>query len=179
MTHTATDGLGARYRARTLSDGPTLAEVTVSDVADLCNTWMNTPGIAWWRKRAAREIMDTLTAEPDPTSDLAIVGMGTEHGEAVLNVAAGGPRSHAALLATVAAMGELLDEHNPPNYVEFEVITAERTYITHVCTADKPSPHTLRMQAEQRIAEVREALAGDGDPNARIAAALRLLGEAS
>ena len=87
MTHTATDGLGARYRARTLSDGPTLAEVTVSDVADLCNTWMNTPGIAWWRKRAAREIMDTLTAEPDPTSDLAIAGMGTEHGEAVLNTA--------------------------------------------------------------------------------------------
>lgn len=168
-----------RKQPSTTSDnpgGPTQAETDIDNVVALCDRWMGS-GIVWWRRRAAAEIMDMLTAEPDPTRDLLLVDMRAENNEAVIDVAAGGPHSHAALLATVAAMGNLLHEKNPPNYVEFEVVTSEHTYIAHVRTDDKPSPHTLRQQAEDRIALARCILETEGDPSKRLERALRILAE--
>ena len=162
---------GMKIRAYAPAGGPSLAEVALSNATALCNRWLDQPTGEVWREQAANEILAAM--DTDPVSDLGIVGLNVENGEATLDVASCGPASQATLLAVVAAIGDLLHTENPPNYVEFEVIQGTHSYIAHVRTGDRPSPHTLRRQAEQRITAALDALDDHADDPTEVIARAR------
>lgn len=155
-----------------VEDPPTVSDVVVDRVQQLHDKWVNNPRLR--RGAAARELNEAMTI--DPLADTQMLGVAAENGNAVLRAGAQGPQSHAVLLALTAEMGQMLHTRSAPNYVEFEVITKSESFIAHVRTGDRPSPHDLRRRAESRLAELEHALTdADNDPRGFVAEARRVI----
>ncbi|MET8648495.1 hypothetical protein [Nocardia aurea] len=102
---------------------------------------------------------------PDTIADeFGILSLGVEDGVPTLTTTPTTEQARELVLAMSLACGKMLDDDQAPNYVEFEVSPAGKhdqpAYVVHVRRADGPSPHTLRKEADARVAEL-EALNGE------------------
>lgn len=100
---------------------------------------------------------------PDTVADeFGIKSLAVEDGVPTLTTMPTSEQARALVLAMSLACGRMLDDDQAQNYVEFEVSPAGRTgqpgYVVHVRRAAGPSPHTLRREAEARVAELEAQL---------------------
>lgn len=92
----------------------------------------------------------------DPTDDMLLKSLTANEGHVDLTMEAGGPKSEAVLLAISDACGQMLDEHDATNYVEFTVAKAGRpAYVVNVRRTVGRTPHQLRLAAEKERDELR------------------------
>lgn len=104
--------------------------------------------------------------DPETVADgFGIRSLAPEDGAAVLTTVADTEQARALVLAMSDACGRMLDDDQATNYVEFEVMKAERpAYVVHVRRAERPTPHQLRREAEARVAELEAQLERADDP---------------
>lgn len=93
---------------------------------------------------------------PDTVADeFGIQELTAKNGISTLTTIPTSEQARELVLAMSLACGRMLDDDQAPNYVEFEVSPADRPgYVVHVRRAGGPTPHTLRQEAEGRVAEL-------------------------
>ncbi|MEV4155434.1 hypothetical protein AB0J48_20630 [Nocardia salmonicida] len=109
---------------------------------------------------AARARVTELESGRDIADDFGLQSLAVENGAAILTTAPTTDQARALVLAMSEACGKMLDDDQASNYIEFEVHKAQHPgYVVHVRRAERPSPHTLRREAEARAdkAEARAA----------------------
>lgn len=95
-----------------------------------------------------------------------IQSLTTENGVATLTTTPTTEQARELVLAMSLACGKMLDDDQAPNYIEFEVSPAGRLgYVVTVRRSCRPTPHSLRRDAEARA---DEALAQVAELEARL-----------
>ncbi|MCZ4649505.1 hypothetical protein O4106_22030 [Rhodococcus pyridinivorans] len=119
-------------------------------------------------QRDAEEIADAILAHFGGEEGFvarAVDGFGiksitAEDGHIDMKMVANNEDAERIMLATSEAMGMMLETHDAPNYVEFDVAKRGRSkYTVTVRKSVKPTPHQLRQKAEER-ADKAEATLG-------------------